>query len=184
MHYTIGTSTNTQKTTILVTIPNILMYVHTSGDLPSINPILPSAWVMQGRRRLLLLAAVAIFRVPALHAQTNCQRSSFSTTRLHVRCSAAHMDDWREQSRLGNRHLLQVKKCWWKPSADLGIVRSFALMSVLLWHSCCRKYEHSALIVPEGWVNWLWLNIYSRTSKQVLFHYISYNNSHQGRKLS
>lgn len=72
-------------------IPNVPMYAHTKNQIwrpPLINLILPSAWVMQGWRWLLLLAVVvAIFRVLALHAQTNCQRSSFQQpAQYEVQC--------------------------------------------------------------------------------------------------
>lgn len=146
-------------------IPNISTYPQTtSEDLPCIGSSLPSTWVMLGRHRLLLLAAVvAIFRGLAMHAETNCQRSSFSTT-SSVWGAAQPIWMTAEESRLGNRHLLQVyqemlmkAECWpW-------LVHSVALMSVLLWQSCCWKYEHSALIVPQAWVNWWWLTISSRT---------------------
>lgn len=86
-------------------------------------------------------------------------------------------------SRLGNHQWLRVyqetlmtAKFWpW-------LVYSVALMSALLLYHCCRKYKQCALIVPLGWENWWWLNIYSRTS--VVLHYMKESSTGHCRLLT
>lgn len=100
--------------------------------LPSINPTLPSPSVIQGRQRLLLYLDCQHCKPRQTVRGASSPQAPRDVQHAPIWMTGEQSLAWEIATYCETRSADERK-----PSVDLGVLLSFALMSVLLRHGCC-----------------------------------------------